>query len=524
MRRNIRTAIVAAAVAATTGATLGVAEAFERRDGQKILVTAQRQAVPIMDPSIKYDASIRTMQQAMYDALLKYVDTPPRVVPWLAESHEMSDDGLTYTFHLVKNAKFHNGDPVDAEAVRWSFERTLTLGKGPAWMLNAFLKAENISAPDAHTVVFKLDRPFAPFTSFLPWWFIMNPKQVMANEVDGDMGQKWLIDNEAGSGPYKLRRVEHGTLYELERVQDYWKGHKGELGGIIYKLIRESAAQRAALIKGEADLVTGLSPDEFDQLTKMDGMVTSTEPALTAFGIKFNTRGEKTSDVNLRKAVAYAFDYDALIAIYNGRAVLQTSPFSDAIKGKIDVPNMPRLDLAKAKEYLAKSRYPDGVELEYVYVQGLEEERLMGLVLIDNLKKLNITVNMVPLTWANMVARGSKVETSPDMMAIFATPVSTDPDAVAIQYHPSSHGRYYGTHYYDNPEVTKLIEEARFTSEWEKRAPLYAKIQQMIVDDQPEIFGMMRERRIVYRDWVKGFEYSPVRMTEEVDFYPLYIE
>ena len=524
MRRNIRTAIVAAAVAATTGATLGVAEAFERRDGQKILVTAQRQAVPIMDPSIKYDASIRTMQQAMYDALLKYVDTPPRVVPWLAESHEMSDDGLTYTFHLVKNAKFHNGDPVDAEAVRWSFERTLTLGKGPAWMLNAFLEAENISAPDAHTVVFKLDRPFAPFTSFLPWWFIMNPNQVMANEVDGDMGQKWLIDNEAGSGPYKLRRVEHGTLYELERVQDYWKGHKGELGGIIYKLIRESAAQRAALIKGEADLVTGLSPDEFDQLTKMDGMVTSTEPALTAFGIKFNTRGEKTSDVNLRKAVAYAFDYDALIAIYNGRAVLQTSPFSDAIKGKIDVPNMPRLDLAKAKEYLAKSRYPDGVELEYVYVQGLEEERLMGLVLIDNLKKLDITVNMVPLTWANMVARGSKVETSPDMMAIFATPVSTDPDAVAIQYHPSSHGRYYGTHYYDNPEVTKLIEEARFTSEWEKRAPLYAKIQQMIVDDQPEIFGMMRERRIVYRDWVKGFEYSPVRMTEEVDFYPLYIE
>ena len=524
MRSRLTTAVVAAAVVAVTGAALGPASAFERRDGQKILVTAQRQAVPIMDPSIKYDASIRTMQQAMYDALLKYVDTPPRVVPWLAESHDVSDDGLTYTFHLVKNAKFHNGDPVDAEAVRWSFERTLTLGKGPAWMLNAFLKAENIKALDAHTVEFTLDRPFAPFTSFLPWWFVMNPKQVMANEVEGDMGQKWLIDNEAGSGPYKLKRVEHGNLYELERVQDYWKGHKGELGGIIYKLIRESAAQRAALIKGEADLVTGLSPDEFDQLAKMDGMVTSTEPALTAFGIKFNTQGEKTSDVNLRKAVAHAFDYDALIAIYNGRAVLQTSPFSDAIKGKITVDSMARRDLAKAREYLAKSRYPDGVELEYVYVQGLEEERLMGLVLIDNLKELNITVKMVPLTWANMVARGSKVETSPDMMAIFATPVSTDPDAVAIQYHPSSHGRYYGTHYYDNPEVTKLIEEARFTGDWEKRAPLYAKIQQMIADDQPEIFGMMRERRIVYRDWVKGFEYSPVRMTEEVDFYPLYIE
>ena len=529
MRRIRRTALAAAAVAAAVTAADApfgpAAQAFERRGDQKILVTVQRQAVPIMDPSIKYDASIRTMQQAMYDALLKYVDTPPRVVPWLAERHEVSDDGLTYTFHLVRNARFHNGDPVDAEAVRWSFERTLALGKGPAWMLNAFLKAENVRAADEHTVVFTLDRPFAPFTSFLPWWYVMNPKEVMAHEVDGDYGQKWLIDHEAGSGPYKLRRVEHGNLYELERVQDYWKGHKGSLGGIIYKLVRESAAQRAALMKGEADLATGLSPDEFDQLAKVPGMVSSTEPALTAFGIKFNTQGEKTSDVNLRKAIAYAFDYDALIKIYNGRAVLQTSPFSDAIQGKVTVPEMPRRDLARAREHLAKSKWPDGgLELEYVYVQGLEEERLMGLILIDNLRELDITVKMVPLTWANMVARGSKVETAPDMMAIFATPVSTDPDAVAIQYHPSSHGRYYGVHFYDNPEVTRLIEEARFTGDWEKRAPLYAKIQQMIVDDQPEIFGMMRERRIVYRDWVKGFEYSPVRMTEETDLYPLYIE
>lgn len=525
MIKLIKMGLAAGAVAACfVGASLP-ADAFERRDGEKILVSAQRQAVPTMDPSIKYDASIRTMQQAMYDGLLKYVDTPPRIVPWLAESFDVSDDGLTYTFHLVKNAKFHNGDPVDAEAVRWSFERTLKLGKGPAWMLNAFLKAENVKAVDSHTVSFTLDRPFAPFTSFLPWWYVMNPKQVMANEVDGDLGQKWLIENEAGSGPFKLARVEQGTLYELKRVDDYWRGHQGKLGGIIYKLIRESSAQRAALMRGEADLVTGLSPDEFDQVAKAKGIVTSTQPALTAFGIKFNTQGKLTGDLNLRKAVAYAFDYEGLIKIYNGRAVLQTSPFTDAILGKIEVPGMPRKDLAKAKEYLAKSKFPDGgIELEYVYVQGLEEERLMGLILIDSLQALNITVNMVPLTWANMVARGSKVETSPDMIAIFATPVSIDPDAVAIQYHPSAQGAYYGVHYLDDPELTKMIDDARFTTEWEKRKPMYEAIQKRIVDLQPEIFGMMRERRIAYRDWVKGYEYSPVRMTEEVDFYPLYIE
>ncbi|MBT3700059.1 MAG: ABC transporter substrate-binding protein [Alphaproteobacteria bacterium] len=512
---------------AAAALTSGQSDAFERANGEKIMVIAGRQGIKVLDPSVKYDATIRTLQQAVYDGLVKYEGTPPQVKPWLAESWSTSADGLVWTFKLVKNAKFHNGDPVDAEAVRFSFERTLKLNKGPAWMLSAFLKPENIKAVDSHTVQFTLDKPYSPLISFMPWWYIMNPKQVLAHEVDGDSGQKWLIDHEAGSGPFTLKRFEQGKLYELSRVKDYWRGFPYEgnkLGGIIYRLIRETSGQRAALIRGEADIVTDLSPDEFDAVSKRKGFATSTNPALTAFGLKFNTKGKHMSDINLRKAVAWAFDYGAFDKIYNGKAQLQTSPFTDSIKGKITVPGMPRHDVAKAKEYLAKSKWPNGgLELDYVYVQGFEEERKMGLVLIDSLKDINITVKMVPLTWPNMKALGSKVETSPDMLAIFATPVSTDPDAVAMQYHPESWGKYYGTSFYDNKEVHKLIEKARFTQKWEDRAGLYAEIQKRIVADQPEIFGMMRERRIIFHDYVKGFNYSPVRMTTEIDYYPLHI-
>jgi peptide/nickel transport system substrate-binding protein len=147
----------------------------------------------------------------------------------------------------------------------------------------------------------------------------------------------------------------------------------------------------------------------------------------------------------------------------------------------------------------------------------------MGLVLIDNLGKLNIKVKMVPLTWPNMVARGSKVETSPDMLAVFATPVSTDPDAVAYQYHKNSWGKYYGSHFYQNADVWGLIERARTLARWEERAPLYAEIQRKIAADQPEIFGMLANRRWGMRDYVKGFQFSPVRFTGEVDLYPLAI-
>src|SRR5499427_11051035 len=106
-----------------TGLVLGVlavvtvaarASAFERVGDKKVLVFAGRQEVPTIDPSIKYDWSIRMMQQALYDGLVKYVGNPPEVQPWLAERWESSADAKTWTFHLVKNAKFHNGDPVTA--------------------------------------------------------------------------------------------------------------------------------------------------------------------------------------------------------------------------------------------------------------------------------------------------------------------------------------------------------------------------------------------------------------------------
>jgi peptide/nickel transport system substrate-binding protein len=502
------------------------ARAFERVGDKKILVFAGAQEVPTIDPSIKYDWSIRMMQQSLYDALVKYVGNPPEIVPWLAERWEASADGKTWTFHLVKNAKFHTGDPVTAEAVRWSFARTLRLNQGPAWMLADFLKEDGVKVLNETTLQFTLTQAYAPFLSFLPWWYVLNPKQVLANEVTGDLGQKWLTDHEAGSGPFKIKRWEAGVLYEIEAVEDYWKGwpSRDHLGGVILKLVRESGPQRAGLIRGDFDIVQGLTPEDFDQVAKMPGLVVPAFPGMTTFGLKMNTQRGPTKDPNLRKALSYAFDYAALLKIYNGNAVLETSPFPKATRGAIDVPGFYRQDVNKAKESLAKSAYGQGgLELEYVYVQGLEEERKIGLVLIDNLQRLGIKVKMVPLIWPNMVARAAKVETSPDLMAVFATPVSTDPDAVAYQYHKNSWGKYYGSSFYQNEEVWGLIEKARALVRWEERAPVYAEIQKKITADAPEIFGMLANRRWGLRDHVKGFVFSPVRFTGEVDLYPLSI-
>ena len=525
MKKKVLIIGLAALLCAMWG-LMGVANALQIVDGKKVMVIGGRQPAPDIDPSHKTDYSRRMIQQAFYDGLFKYVGNPAKVEPWLATGYEASADAKTWTIKMVKNAKFHNGDPVTAKDVKWSIERTLKLNKGPAWMLSAVLDVKDITVVDDYTLKFQLKTPYAPFISVLPWFYVMNPKQVMAHEKDGDYGQGWLKDNEAGSGPFSKGRWQHGVLYEMKAVADYWKGWPSPKhpDSVIFKLIRETNSLKIGLQKGQLDIALALGADDYELLRKYKGVYVTSDPGVTTLGLKMNNQNGYTKDINIRKAINYAVDYDAMLKTLNGRAALEDSPLPIGIKGHIKTKAY-RLDLAKAKEYMKKAGHPDGgFELEYVYVQGLDSEKNIGLLLIDNLAKIGIKVKMVPLTWPNMTARGAKVESSPALMAIFATPKFNDPDAVAYQYHKESWGRYYGTSFYNNPEVWKLIDQARSISDWDKRAPIYEKIQHMIMEDAPEVFCLQQDRQFALRTWVKGFTFCPLRFTGEVDIYPLYIE
>ena len=353
MRHRLSNFLLAAAIACAPLAS----HAFETANGKRILVIGGQQAVSVMDPAQKYDFSIRTIQQATYDALLKYEGDPVELKPWLATSWTVNDDATVWTFKLDPRAKFQNGDPVDAAAVKASFERTLKLNKGPAWMYTDFLKPENISVEDPQTLRFTLSRPYAAFLSLLPWWYVVNVKQAMANEHNGDYGQQWLTDHTAGSGPYRVKRVDPIPV------------RAGSLGRLLEGLAaaREGAPGRHHLprhhrelqprARGEIDIAGSLSPEDLDQLESVKGVKIGRKAGtgMGGFGLKFNTQGKYMSDLNLRRALAYAFDYDSLLKIYNGRARLMDSPFPPSVKGHVTVPDMPRRDMDKARAYLAKS-------------------------------------------------------------------------------------------------------------------------------------------------------------------------
>ena len=218
---------------------------------------------------------------------------------------------MEYTFKLDPAAKFNDGTPVTSADVKYSFDRLQRLGKGNAWMVAGILDANSVQPVDAQTVKIKLAKPFVAFPQVLPWLWIVNAKEVEANK-GADDGQTYLRTKIAGSGAFTIKRAEPGNLYEFEKVANPWKTGGGNLTGAIWRIIRETSNQRLALQRGEAHFAVDVTSEDMDALKDKPGVVSIVEPEFRTFSIKMNTEFGPLADINLRKAISYAFDYKSM--------------------------------------------------------------------------------------------------------------------------------------------------------------------------------------------------------------------
>lgn len=479
--------------------------------GRKVMVVASGQDVPNMDPHVASGYSSTAVMRNLYDPLVRIEGSPPKIVPALAESWLVSDDGKEFVFRLRTDAKFHDGTPVTADAVKYSLDRLLRLNKGPAWMFSGVMKADDaVSVINANTVKLKLDKPFAAFLQVLPWLFIVNPSEVEAHKGSDD-GQTYLRSAVAGSGPFKLRRAQPGTLYELERVPTYWKKEgAGNVTNVFWRIVRETTTQRLMLEKGEAQMAMDLTSEDIDALRGKPGVVLIVETEFRTFSIKMNTQHGPLSDINLRKAVSYAFDYQGMTQAA-GMAELMVGPLPTGIFGHDPKLAVPRMDLKKAKEYLAKSKSPNGgIKLTMSVVSGLDQQRKYALVLLDSLKKLNIDLDIKPMVWPDMVASTKTPATTSDFFPVYQSANYADPDNIAYAaYHGSRNGNWQNATY-NNPKVNDLLDRARAERDPAARAKLYQEFQRAIVDDAPDLFGVLEKRKLGLRVEVQNYHYSPI--------------
>lgn len=494
----------------------------------KVLVVGSGQDISNLDPHIGHDYSIAAAQKAVYDTLLRYKDNPPDLENLLAKSYESNADASEWTFVLDERAKFHDGTPVKASDVVYSFQRMLRKNKGVAWMFVNIMEEDGVTAVDDHTVKLALTIPFAPLPLILPWLFVVNEALVKQHETNGDEGEAWLLDHEAGSGPFTIKRWQVGDSYEFEAVSDYWWGwpEEGHLAGFIWKISRESSSTRLMLLNGDVQIGFDMSAEDTDALVNEESLFVNDELSLTVFAVDLNNQVGPTSDVNVRKALSYAMDYDAIIKIFNGQAVLLNGPLPEGL-GEYVNPNLDiyRHDMDKAKAALAAAdpQYASGgFELEYVYVTGLQWEEQIGLILLDKLSQLDIKVKMTPMVWPDMVARAKDSKTAPAMFAVQSGTDYADPDNFLWQsYHSSQAGFWSAAAHYKNPDLDKVLEDARSTPDHAQRVQLYYQAQEILVADAPVIWGQNPKSRLVLSKKVGGYVYCPIMGTY---LQPLWVE
>jgi ABC-type transport system substrate-binding protein len=212
-------------------------------------------------------------------------------------------------------------------------------------------------------------------------------------------------------------------------------------------------------------------------------------------------------------------DYDGIAANWSGQATLLNGPLPPSLSTRTGP--MYTHDLDKAKEALAASAYPNGADLEYVYVAGIEDERRTGLVLQDSLADIGINVTLTAIPWSDAVATFADPTTSPDMFPLYSSTAFADPDNYLwVAFQSSQAGQWTNPGYYSNPEVDQLLAQARASTDAAERTQLYTQVEEIILTDAPNLFlvaspedHVVGPRILNYADY-----YCPVMGSME-DFY-----
>ncbi len=481
-----------------------------------------------LDPGKANEVCSATPVRAMYETLVGYRGSgTEELEPVLARDWEISSDGITYTFYLREGVKFHDGTDLDADAVKFSFDRAIELGHAPA---DIFGPVDEIAVLDSHTLEMTLEYPYAPFLYTLASQvgpLVVSPTAVREHEVEGDLAQEWLHDNAAGTGPFRFEEWIPGQQVSLARFDDYWKGWEDHqnVERITIKNVVEPATIRMLLEKGDLDTSVFSSQDDWPAFDANPDINLNRNATLNTLYHMLNVINEPLNDVRVREAVSLA--YDAQLAIeqvfsgyaYELRGVLPSNQWGYAG----DLPPH-EYDLDRAAELLAEAGYPEGgFKMRYAYVEGSEPARQAAEVLQAGLSRVGVELEIVPMTWPTLWSAISDPETVPDIYAFYWFPRVADPDNwLYVMFHSEMQGEAgYNCIYYENSRVDELLDAARRTPDRDARVEMYEEIQHLIAGDYAIIPVAQLDVAYPMGSWVRGYVFNPMYIGT-YNFYDMY--
>ena len=472
------------------------------------LVAAWAQDPVGLDPHITSAYSSFQILENVLDTLVT-LDAEQNVIPSLAESWEVSEDGLTWTFHLRDDVRFSNERLMDAEDVVFSFTRMLDpeTGSGNAYLLAG---VNAIEAEDARTVVLSLD---APNPGLLGKLAINKAVGIIARESveDGTINTEPL-----GTGPFQISDFQPGTRLLLTRNPHYWQEGLPYLDEVEIRIIPDESVRRSALISGDVDWAIAVPPQAVEELRGREDIIISEVPAGAYWYIGLNLEREPLNDVRVRQAIAFAINRNNLAtAGAFGNAEVTQDPIPSSSVWDFGFAPFDQ-DIDQARALLAEAGFAEGFALEIMPTTQYEESIRMAQVLQADLAQIGIRASIQSLEWAEWLE--TQGEGNYDSY-ICSWNGLVDPDDFFFAQHRT--GEVFNFTGYSNPTVDELLDEGRGIADMDSRREIYAEINRIIVEEAPYIYIYNPLNIHAFRPNVQNFE---ARADQSVRFVETWLE
>ena len=356
----------AAAFVALMAGTAPVA-LFAETPADTLVIADAIDDIVSIDPHEAFEFSGLDLTNNLYDTLIELDPAKPgELVPGLAESWSVGEDGQTYTFKIKSGITFSSGNPLTAEDAAGSLRRVVKLNKTPAFILTQFgFTPENVDQMitfEGDTVTLKTDKVYAPTFVYNCLTAgvadIVDMKTVMANEVDGDMGNNWLKSNSAGTGAYVLKSYKQNEGYILEARTGHWRGD-AKIKNVFMQHVPEGATERLLLEKGDIDVARFLTPSDIEGLSGNADVKITNDNGGQIYYLAMNQKVEALTNPKVLDAMRWAVDYQGMAdSILKGQWAVHQAFLPIGFLGALEETPY-SLDIEKAKALLAES----GVEL-----------------------------------------------------------------------------------------------------------------------------------------------------------------
>ncbi|MGE5224388.1 MAG: ABC transporter substrate-binding protein [Omnitrophica WOR_2 bacterium] len=463
----------------------------------------------------------------VYDSLFRFVgDVSPKLEPLLAAeiptkaNGGISADGLVYIIQLKPGAKFHDGSPVNADAVVYSYQRIQALNLGPNGITADWIA--KIEKVDDLTVKITLKKPFSDFLNSMGsvWGnYIVNPKVARADEKNNDWGHAWLLEHDAGSGPYILANYDQSSnQITLERFTKYWGGwtQKNPFRKATIRWLPEASLARSMLEEGDADIVVNLSTSDFNAVEKEKGFISEKHPSIMQYYLGFNSSAKPLDNVLIRQALQYSFNTGQVFSdIFNGNMIIMNAAAGPGYPDVYPAKNQYSYDLEKAKSLLKQAGVEQELELTANVMHFWPNDTAVLQLWQADLAKIGVKLNIQEAdsdTWNAAWFNKCTASTTPNMGQISAMEVGGDyPSAweLLAQVYPVPRlgGGKCSAVYINNPKINNLFNQIADTTDPAQRHTLFQNLYDTIADDAGAIWIGQAVDLVTLRDNLEGYQY-----------------